>query len=264
MLTPLIKRWLLFTVLIASLYVSPTIGYGAIFEDTFANQGFTVNNWMNTGGNWTFPADPPNTYRGTWDGLSFAAATLANSGKGYFQSNLSLQTTVALGYENSAAGLWLTFDEQGNYVYQISIISGFIQFGGQDKLVLSRVKDKNPLEFAILNLDPPANGLSINTGTFYTIEAAIDDQNVLSVTLLDPGRLPGEQSIAALVWNLTNDPEFAAGVPNSVGAGIFAQDDATFDSFTLNGTPIPIPKTSWLLGFGILCVLGVRKTLTPS
>jgi len=256
-----IKYRLSFVILPVLLLIAATPIGAAIFEDTFIDQQQTEANWLNTGGNWTFPTDPADSYRGTWDGLSFAASTLADQGQGYLLSNLFFQTSVALGFENSAAGLWLAFDPEGNYVYQISIISDFALFSGQDKLVLSRVKDRvAPGGFAILSSDPPANGLSLDLGTFYSIEAAIDSQNELSVTLKDID----EQIIAALLYDLEDDPEFGGAVPDLAGVGIFAQDMATFEDFSLDGVAVPIPGVQWLLGFGIVGVLCLRrKVMSP-
>lgn len=90
--------------------------------------------------------------------------------------------------------------------------------------------------------------VSIGLDTFYKMVIQVDSDQAMNLSLYDLDD--------TLLGNVSSQKVLTA----DYGAvAIGGKYKTTFNNFYLSGSPVPVPAAVWLLGTGLICLVGMRR-----
>jgi hypothetical protein len=250
--------------LVVSLLLPVALPANASFSDNFDSEAYTSDNWdvlldswnrVDLGsGDWG--------YHGINDVLENpAAASFADNQQYYYQTNLSMESLLKLDGNES--------DKQ-NTSTGFVVISGDVETDDYfEYTVLLEInydddpnnpdRELNVWSNSITPTDDDVENLvgtvpvSINFDTFYLLKVSTNTQDDIDVELYNPNDLVNPLYILP---DIGLDFKFDSGM-----IGLATTDEATFNNFSITGNAVPIPGAVWLLGSGLIGLVGIRKKL---
>jgi|GEM_PF-3452045 len=250
--------------LVVTLFLFLAVPASANFSDNFDNTSFTNSNWSVfdhgytpspvwdfvtiSGLNLGYHAD---TFSRSQEDSIDPTVNLANNGQLYSTQNLSVQTLFRLdntGTYNGTAGA-------GGFYIASNINNGYyigVQVDYEGPAIEFDLQFDERISGSGNNLLTVDLDGQIDYNIFYSLTVASNSQGYFAIDLDEVGTSTNLISLSNI------EPMFKL---SSGAVGLVSESETTFDNFSLTGNPVPIPGAVWLLGSGLVGLVGLRKKL---
>lgn len=232
------------------------ISYAATFSDNFDDPAFTTSHWLD--GNplapqtWSFvPLNGSDLgYHATVDSLSTnePAVKIANNAQEYYTSGLHIETLLRIDSHPAAYSTtnkaFVSFSAVEESLYMAGILLDHSGAPAIDLFLSAFVQDGSGYSEPLLDYSP----VPIDFDIFYKLVILGDSDQAINVLLYD---------LNNTLLGSVGSPKV---LPNDYGAvAIDGKYATTFNDFSLSGSSVPIPGAVWLLGSGLVGLVGLRK-----
>lgn len=226
------------------------------FSDHFGSVSSFESNWLRPYGDFTYEGRSGDAYNylkavSSSGSAEDPAIAVANNSQTYDNSATQIDATFKLTNNSKSAGVFFLMNPE-NFNGYIAGINHMEATGFAPAYFMLFISDPHEPKNQLPRYNTP---IDLSYDTFYKLTVLYDDNDSLMSAFLY--NATGSTLLGSLAGD--NIDMYLPGIISGK-TGIWA-DNATFDSFAVNGSPVPVPGAVWLFGSGIIGLLGLRKKL---